>query len=69
MASWTPSGGPTLRLDSALLGLDIPALELLAVGLNFVMFHDVIKQLVRGAVEATAWWWPTLMLRPHHSCW
>ena len=38
----------TFPLDDDLLQLATPALELMAVGINFVMFSDVISQLIRA---------------------
>ena len=37
----------TFPLGASLSKLDIPALELIAVGINFIMFGDVIAQLLR----------------------
>lgn len=37
----------TFTLGASLSRLDIPALELIAVGIDFIMFGDVIAQLLR----------------------
>ena len=38
----------TYALDADLLRLAIPALELIGAGINFIMFYEVISQLVRA---------------------
>ena len=40
----------TLALTEELLLLEIPALELMAFGVNVIMFRDMIQQLTRGGV-------------------
>ena len=39
--------GWDLPLDARLLKLNIPALELMAVGINLIVFHDIVMQLLK----------------------